>query len=163
MPLNKRHSDLKQLAQKATLTLDPQAKLNNLTISVSGPSAYAEIDPDIILRVIINLITNAIKASPEGAAIKIVSHLDESGAGVSVHDSGKGIPEKLVDQVFEKFSTGENEKWRKASAGLGLTFCKLAVEAHNGIIEVKSEEGKGSTFRFSIPANIPSQKKETDS
>jgi signal transduction histidine kinase len=71
---------------------------------------------------------------------------------LSVSDQGPGIPEQFKERIFQKFGQIEGrEKIRKASTGIGLVFCKLAVEAHAGTIGVDSEEGKGSTFWFELP------------
>jgi signal transduction histidine kinase len=70
----------------------------------------------------------------------------------AVRDAGEGIPAEAFDKIFEKFGQVETRKaGRKMSTGLGLTFCKMAVEAHGGRIWVESEIGKGSTFSFTIP------------
>jgi signal transduction histidine kinase len=71
---------------------------------------------------------------------------------ISVSDEGEGIPPEDRERIFEKFGQVESRSaGRKMSTGLGLTFCKLAVEAHGGRIWVDSEIGKGSTFHFTIP------------
>ncbi|PKL76338.1 MAG: hypothetical protein CVV27_10790 [Candidatus Melainabacteria bacterium HGW-Melainabacteria-1] len=107
-----------------------------------------EVDADMLQRVFENLLANAIKFSPAGAPVKIVfsSRADELRA--EVQDTGSGIPAELQDRIFDKFGQVET---RKHSTGLGLTFCKLAIEAHGGSIGVESEVGKGSIFWFSLP------------
>jgi signal transduction histidine kinase len=71
---------------------------------------------------------------------------------VSVSDTGPGIPEEYREKIFEKFSqVGEQESRRGRGSGLGLTFCKLVVEAHGGHIWVESQKGQGSTFTFTLP------------
>jgi signal transduction histidine kinase len=118
-------------------------------------------DSDLITRVIRNLIMNALKFTPKDGTISIevksienaVPKSEENinnkkGARVSVQDTGQGIPSHYLRKVFDKFVQVES---REFSTGLGLTFCKLAVEAHGGCIGVESEEGKGSTFWFTLP------------
>jgi signal transduction histidine kinase len=118
-------------------------------------------DCDLISRVIRNLFMNALKFTLKegtiGIKVDVVesdsSQRDEDGgkkknARVSVQDTGQGIPSHYLRKIFDKFVQVES---REYSTGLGLTFCKLAVEAHGGHIGVESEEGKGSTFWFTLP------------
>jgi len=118
-------------------------------------------DSGLISRVIRNLLMNALKLTPKDGIISIevgsiengVSQSDGSAgkkksARVSVQDNGQGIPSHYLGKIFDKFVQVES---REYSTGLGLTFCKLAVEAHGGRIGVESEEGKGSTFWFTLP------------
>ena len=72
-----------------------------------------------------------------------------------VADTGMGIPKEAFGQIFEKFSPSPSRKAGKVSTGLGLPFCKMAVEAHGGQISVESELGQGTIFRFEIP-DVPS-------
>ncbi|MCX7944530.1 MAG: hybrid sensor histidine kinase/response regulator [Deltaproteobacteria bacterium] len=111
-------------------------------------------DADLIRRVLINLITNSIKHSNSKSPIKVVVQSLNSFAMFSVIDDGIGIPKEYHDKIFEKFGQVEiRGKNKKYSTGLGLTFCKLVVEAHNGTIGVESEVGKGSKFYFTIPSS----------
>jgi two-component system sensor histidine kinase KdpD len=108
-------------------------------------------DRSIIERVLSNLLINAIKCSYRGGKVEIIARYHHEGKQLSVEvkDNGKGIPQGLHQKIFEKFSQVDGDyAERKYSTGLGLTFCKMAVEAHQGKIWVKSKEGKGSTFIF---------------
>lgn len=69
----------------------------------------------------------------------------------AVHDSGSGIPPEYRERIFDRFVQVKGPRGRRRGTGLGLTFCKLVVEAHGGRIWVESEEGKGSTFYFTLP------------
>ena len=116
------------------------------------PAIYA--DSDKIRRTLVNLLGNAIKFSLSGGSIVLSVRADERNGEVvfAVRDAGEGIPAEAFDKIFEKFGQVETRKaGRKMSTGLGLTFCKMAVEAHGGRIWVESEIGKGSTFSFTIP------------
>ena len=109
-------------------------------------------DERLIQRIIINLIINAIKHTPTDTPIWISVKKETDTAKVEVRDEGIGVPQKYKDKIFEKFEILSAKKEDKYySTGLGLTFCKLAVEAHGGKIGVDSIEGKGSTFYFTIP------------
>jgi len=77
---------------------------------------------------------------------------DDEGVLVAVSDTGEGIPEEDRERIFGKFAQVESRKsGRRMSTGLGLTFCKMAVEAHGGRIWVESKVGEGSTFFFTLP------------
>lgn len=106
----------------------------------------------LVYRVLVNLLTNAIKHSPRGGRVIINSSLIEDHARIVVQDNGRGIPAEYHQKIFEKFSQVQaRQDGQKHSSGLGLTFCKLAVEAHGGRIGVDSEEGQGSSFWFTLP------------
>ncbi|MBP7687461.1 MAG: GAF domain-containing protein, partial [Thermoflexales bacterium] len=111
-------------------------------------------DLDLLKRVLVNLLGNAIKFSPTAGVVTVAVRLaaEEHAVQFSVTDIGPGIDPKHFDRIFEKFGQVQTmEHGRKASTGLGLTFCKLAVEAHGGCIWVESEVGRGSTFIFTLP------------
>jgi signal transduction histidine kinase len=113
-------------------------------------------DKDLILRVIQNLLGNALKFTPSDGWIRLGIELDENRVCVRVWDNGPGIPPEYRERVFEKFGQVEaRANGKKYSTGLGLTFCKLAVEAHGGSVGVESEVGKGSTFWFVLPKDGP--------
>ncbi len=111
-------------------------------------------DRSLMERVLSNLLTNAVAYSYNGGRVEILSrYLHETKQlRIEVKDHGKGIPGEFHQKVFEKFSQvdGGNTKMRH-STGLGLTFCKMAIEAHQGKIWVESEEGKGGEFIFLLP------------
>jgi len=109
-------------------------------------------DPGLIRRVIGNLLGNALKFTPASGSITITASSDGRTARVEVADTGPGIPADFLDRVFDKFSQASEGRSRKRySTGLGLTFCKLAIEAHGGTIGVTSEVGVGTQFWFELP------------
>ena len=114
-------------------------------------------DENKLRRTLVNLLGNAIKFTPSGGTVTIGVQFDAAKQFLrfSVSDTGEGIPAEWQTRIFEKFGQVESRKHgHKASTGLGLTFCKLAVEAHGGNIGVESELGKGSTFYFTIPPDM---------
>ena len=116
------------------------------------PANLAECDVEMTRRVVANLVANALKFTPSAGTVTVAVSTNDSLARVEVHDTGPGIPPEYLGKIFDKFGQVEASKERKKfSTGLGLAFCKLAVEAHGGTIGVESEEGKGSTFWFELP------------
>jgi signal transduction histidine kinase len=111
-------------------------------------------DENKLRRTLVNLLGNAIKFTPSGGTVTIgVRHSREGPSVVfSISDTGEGIPAEAFGRIFEKFGQVQSRQGgRIMSTGLGLTFCKLAVEAHGGQIAVESVPGQGSTFCFTIP------------
>ncbi len=117
-------------------------------------------DPDLIRRVLQNLIDNAIKFSPRGGAITISGTIDDAGhlpvehapghyLTIAVMDQGQGVPEAYRDVIFELF--GQAPHGRGQGTGLGLAFCRLAVEAHGGRVWVEDNPAGGALFRFTLP------------
>ncbi|HTP03460.1 MAG TPA: GAF domain-containing protein [Anaerolineales bacterium] len=115
------------------------------------------VDPDMIRRVLTNLLENAIKYSRTGTRIVIGAKKDAASRAVQfwVQDDGPGVP--LADQkrIFEKFARVKAGGYRPTGLGIGLAFCRTAVQAHGGIIWIESEEGKGSRFVFTLPMKAP--------
>ena len=112
------------------------------------PSLYA--DEGMIKRVVINLLENALKFSPLDGNILISAKPDGEQLLISIKDSGPGIPDEAQDRIFNKFTRLDAKTFPKG-IGLGLAFCKLAVNAHDGKIWVESELGQGSQFNISLP------------
>lgn len=115
-------------------------------------------DQDKIVRVLSNLLDNAVKFTPAGGQVIISASLvSEDIVAVHVEDSGPGIPEEYREKIFERFWQVPGQRTRRRGSGLGLAFCKLAIEAHGGKIWVDSPQGKsGSIFTFTLPIrNLP--------
>jgi signal transduction histidine kinase len=111
-------------------------------------------DDDLLVRVLVNLIGNAIKFTPSGGSICVSANPTDDGTAVSfaVQDTGEGVAAEDRERIFEKFAQAQGRPVnRRQSTGLGLTFCRLAVEAHGGRIWVDSASGEGSTFQFTVP------------
>ena len=113
-------------------------------------------DGELLRRVIVNLLGNAVKFTPDGGHITLAARCEDDALVFSVSDDGPGIPPEYQERIFQKFGQVEARKEsRKHSTGLGLVLCKMAAEAHGGRIWVESEVGKGSTFSVSIPIKQP--------
>jgi two-component system, sensor histidine kinase and response regulator len=110
-------------------------------------------DPDLLRRVIENLLDNALRHAPGGSLISLCAHQEDGSVVLRVADQGKGIPAELREKIFERFVQVDQPQgsMTRSGRGLGLTFCKLAVEAHGGSIAV--EEGNpGAVFCIRLPA-----------
>lgn len=139
------------LAEAAQLVQPLALEVNQeLSFDVNEEMPWLNIDSDMILRVVTNLLENAIKYTPENGIISLSARVRDGAAEVSVTDSGPGIPPHMQRQIFDKFSRVKYTDSPRG-LGLGLAFCRLAVEAHGGRIWVESEPGQGSTFLFALP------------
>jgi two-component system sensor histidine kinase/response regulator len=126
--------------------------LGRRSVELVGPPQTVNVvaDQDLISRVLQNLVANAIKYAPDGSLIRLVIENADATVRVSISDSGCGIAPEHHARIFCKFGQVKRGGAR-VGTGLGLTFCKLAVEAHGGRIGVASQVGEGSTFWFEIP------------
>ena len=116
----------------------------------------APADAEMARRILGNLLANAVRHSPPGSTIQLAAEpADGELVVVSVADCGEGIAPEDQERVFEKFCQ-LGPASHSGGAGIGLAFCKMAVEAHGGTIWVESTPGQGSTFRFSLPGGGPS-------
>ncbi len=138
-------------AMQAAAELEGQ----RLEVGLSSTEILVNCDGQLIGRVIANLLTNAFKHTPEGGVITTTLEINAAAdtVTVSVIDTGAGIPPDYQQRIFEKFTQVQGSK--KRGTGLGLTFCKMVVEAHGGKIWVESELGKGSKFSFTLPIAGP--------
>ena len=109
-------------------------------------------DSDRLKQLLLNLVTNGIKYSPEGGKLSISLETDETTARVNVSDTGEGIPAEDLPNIFDRFYRVDRARARaQGGAGLGLSIAKWIAEAHNGDITVESVEGEGTTFTLHLP------------
>lgn len=150
--LNLSQASIGALVAEAVEEIHPTAEAKGQLLRMELPPRLPtlEIDVDMIRRVLINLLENAIKYTRSGDQITVSTSSRDGELVVSVADSGPGIPGEDLEKIFDKFTRVTKDD-RPKGLGLGLAFCRLAVEAHGGEIWVESEEGKGSTFSFSLP------------
>lgn len=150
--LNQQLTEFHVLMTDVLQLMQPIAQEADQTVEVDlSPIPVTYLDSDMIVRVIINLMQNAIKYTPEGGSIVLAARLQGADTIlVSVADSGPGIPPEMHDRIFDKFSRVKYNDVPKG-VGLGLAFCRLAVEAHGGRIWVESDGEHGAIFRFTLP------------
>jgi len=150
--LRKEPVDLNQLVDEVIAQLSPQVERQKLDISrdfvADLPSVLA--DKDRVRQVIANLVHNAIKFTRPGGKITITTRTLEESVVVDIADTGIGISREDLPRVFERFYKGDEAR-AAGGTGMGLAIAKHVVEAHGGSIWVRSEEGEGSIFSFSLP------------
>lgn len=108
-------------------------------------------DPDRLERILVNLLSNALKYSPAGAPVFIRCRPERGGVEIAIVDGGSGIGPEALPHIFDRYCRVESTSGAEG-LGLGLAITRMLVEAHHGTISVESELGKGSTFRVWMPA-----------
>ena len=142
--------DLVALIRSVVATTQPLPGNRSITMDEAESFPTIMADVGLIRRVLQNLLSNAIKYTPDGGAIRIVATRSNSQVRIAIADVGPGIAPEHHLRIFEKFGQVYDCNSRLGT-GLGLTFCKLAIESHGGCIGVESEVGKGSTFWITLP------------
>ncbi len=154
LTLKREPVDLKELVNEVLNAFDLAIREGNKKISTeiaeNVPPVSAE--REIIYRILSNLLSNAIKHTEQGGEIVIDIETLEDAVKISVSDDGEGIPQEAFPRLFQKFSSIPNRKLGSyTDTGLGLAFCRLAVEMHGGQIWAESKLSVGSTFTFTLP------------
>jgi two-component system sensor histidine kinase/response regulator len=152
LPVQRSACDLRELARRAIAFLGAHARTR--TIDISGLDGVSEVacDGELLGRVLVNLLDNALKFLPAGGVVRVRSTQEGGATRIEVSDTGPGIPKDAHCRIFERFGqVAQEPKARAHSSGLGLTFCRMAIEAHGGAIGVISEPGQGATFWFTLP------------
>ena len=152
--LNQRAVDMANLVADAIKEVEQTLESRNQKIHVQLPEeeklASVWIDGEMILRVLINLLENSAKFSPMESQITVNAQTENGLVKVFVKDTGPSIPSSEQERIFNKF-TRLRGKDKRSGLGIGLAFCRLAVEGHGGSIWVESEENNGNTFCFTLP------------
>lgn len=167
LTLNRAPLDIGHEIQQALVAVSYQLRERDLRVETTMPAELPPVsaDSEVLQRVIVNLVDNAAKFAPVGSTIRLDASLDppltvrqEAGPArapavtISVRDEGPGIAREYQSRVFDKFvQVAKGRSTERISVGLGLAFCRLAVEAHGGSIWVESEPGHGSRFSFRLP------------
>ncbi|MBM3155107.1 MAG: cell wall metabolism sensor histidine kinase WalK [Chloroflexi bacterium] len=152
--IKKEPVQLEKVIRTAVESVGSLIAQKDMSIKEELPAAFPEIEGDQgrLLQVMVNLLSNAIKFSPEGSKITVKAENTGDELLVHVTDQGVGIPEEAQSRLFQRFYQVDSSTTRNVGgSGLGLYISKQIVEAHGGRIWVKSKEGSGSTFSFSIP------------
>lgn len=157
MPVRREECDLGVMAREVISQMQLLRGGRTLCLTGGDNGKLVSADRDLVSRIMQNLLGNALKFTPEeGGLITIDIDVSDTRARVTVTDNGSGIPPEHQSRIFEKFAqVGLGAAGRRNSTGLGLTFCKLAVEAHGGKIGVTSAPERGSIFWFELPCTVP--------
>jgi two-component system phosphate regulon sensor histidine kinase PhoR len=147
-------SNLNTLIDEAINQMKPQAERKNIAVLKEFAIDLPDIpvDKNRIQQVIVNLLHNAIKFTGEGGRITLSTKPDENSVMLEITDTGIGIARKDLPHIFERFYMADRSR-AGGGAGMGLAIAKHVIEAHNGKIQVRSREGYGSTFSFSLPVS----------
>jgi signal transduction histidine kinase len=151
MPVDIKQVNVGEIANTVVRQMTPLADDRNLMLNLDLATdlPLAQADRGLLDRVVRNLLGNAIKFIPEGGHVTLAAHAEGSNILVSVSDTGPGIPPPLLPHLFEKYARGEVIG---RGYGLGLAFCRLAIETMGGRIWVDSPPGQGATFHFTVPS-----------
>ena len=160
MQYNFQPVDLTMLARKVVVAQRASLIAGRHTLDDAFPPGFPliEADSDKLDQVLTNLVSNAIKYSPQGGAVWVRGAVNPDGQSVriAVSDSGMGIPREHLNKIFERFHRVNNRDNREiGGTGIGLFLVKSLVEAHHGYVTVESELGKGSTFSINLPIKQP--------
>lgn len=150
--VQKTEASITSIIAEAAEQVHPIAEAKNILLRFNLPSQLptVQMDADMIRRVIINLMENAVKYTPGAGKIRVSASIAAQDIVVRIADTGPGIPLEEQSRVFEKFARVQREGAPKG-LGLGLAFCKLAVEAHGGRIWASGQPAQGSVFSFTLP------------
>ncbi len=163
LALNRRPENLAELVWDAVESTSVLAAERGISIECkTDADVTAEVDAEHLLRLLVNLLDNAIKYNRTNGRIEVALRAVNSWLVVSVRDSGVGIPAEDLPRIFDRFyrgRTGGEES--TGGTGLGLSLARSIAVAHGGRIEVESQLGQGSTFRVWLPQNAPKDSKES--
>lgn len=150
--ISKDASDINEIIEAVVTQLEPLARNKKINLAVAlEPMFLIEVDQVLIHEVILNLVENAIKYTPDSGQVKISSQEVDDRVIIMVEDSGPGIPEREQAQIFEKFFQGELGKSQPKGSGLGLYLVKYFIELHSGKIFLESSAKQGTKVGFSLP------------
>jgi len=152
--LRRREISAKDLVEDVLESMETVSQQHGVKLQSQGDNFEFNADHERLCQVLVNLVSNAIKFSPEGETVNLTFAKTASNAEFRVTDRGPGIPAEHHARIFEKFTQVKNADSSIEGKGLGLTICKSLVELHGGSIQVESSNGKGTTFCVSIPLKV---------
>lgn len=148
------HTDVRELVHEIFDKLAPLAKSKDIALTMNTPEeeVILPIERDTLTEAIYNIADNSIKYTESGGSVSISISRDLGNVYIAVTDTGIGIPKEEVQKIFDRFYRVDKARARETGGtGLGLSIALDAVKLHNGHIEVKSEEEKGSRFTITLP------------
>ena len=152
MKLNKSAELIDEIIAEALNHINKRSVEHKITVCESDDIMLVDVDARLIVQVIINIVDNAIKYTPNGSEITISTERKDDMISVSIADNGNGITDDIKDKVFDMFYTGANKiADSRRSLGLGLALCKTIISAHGGEITVSDNNPHGAVFTFTLP------------
>jgi signal transduction histidine kinase len=153
LPLRAQPTDLAALVGSVMARLQEQTTAHRLVSNFGASPGPVPVDPDRIEQVAENLLGNAIKYSPDGGEIRVTLASEAGGVVLGVRDAGIGLPQGVLERIFEPFGRAPNAVGRNIEGlGLGLYICRQIAEQHGGRLWAESEgEGRGTTLRLWLP------------
>jgi signal transduction histidine kinase len=154
LQLNKSQVSLSSIFEQSIQTVVTTANEKSIKIEALATNVMVYADGDRLVQILVNLLSNALKFSPTGAKVVVAARQLPEYVEITVADQGRGIPAHLTKSIFDRFKqVSSQDAKQQHGTGLGLSICKALVELHGGDIRAESEEGKGSTFYFSLPSS----------
>jgi PAS domain S-box-containing protein len=148
-------TDLRGLVDSVFTELGPLAQELAVSLVADVPNTVVQVDGEKIERVLLNLVDNALKFSPAESSVTVRTGGVEKGfVRVDVIDAGPGIPDEYKMRLFDRFVQIQGRQGKRRGTGLGLTFCRLAIQAHGGRIWIEDNPPGGSVFAFTLPLSI---------
>lgn len=152
MNFNKSIELVDEITEEALRHIGRKSTEHKISVIHKDELLLANVDAKLIVQVLINLIDNAIKYTPLGSEIKVITEKKNGYASISVIDNGNGIPDNIKPHVFEMFYTGDNRiADSRRSLGLGLALCKSIIGAHGGELTLTDNQPQGCNFTFTLP------------
>jgi two-component system phosphate regulon sensor histidine kinase PhoR len=155
VPVNKTDLAITEILRDVGDVMTPQAAKKNVRLEADLAPVFFRVhgDRDMLYQAILNVVSNAVKYTPEGGQVRVSTFLADGAVVVEVSDTGYGVPQEELQRIFEKFYRSRHSGKAAPGTGLGLPLVKHVVEAiHGGRVTVESQVGKGSTFRLYLPA-----------
>ncbi len=150
--------ELDRAIEDVTTVLHGLAEARGVALIRSGGGGTVQADEQRLKQALTNLVENAVKYTPAGGEVVVSSWRAGERVGVTVADTGTGIPARDRDRIFDRFYRADRSRGRDSGgSGLGLAICREIATAHRGSISVRSEEGSGSTFTLALPAGAGSR------
>ena len=154
LPMQRVPTSCWALLDRLAAAYAPQAGTRDIALQVSAEPELPDIvvDPERMIQVLGNLVTNALRYTPSGGQIALSARRQGGAVALAVQDTGAGIAPEALPHVFDRFYRGDPARSQQdGESGLGLAIAKSITEAHGGKIEVESELGRGTTFTVLLP------------
>jgi signal transduction histidine kinase len=145
--------DLHRVADDALYALEATASEKSVDLVLEGGEAFMRGDADQLRQVVVNLVSNGVRACQEGGRVLVTTALEDGSVVLDVEDNGEGIPPDRLDEIWRPLVTTN-----RSGTGLGLPIVRQLVEAHGGHVEVKSTPGEGTRMRVVLPADATQEK-----